>query len=117
MTRSRHSMTATTEKPAVKKAPKAAVPAGECDRFGSCIGSKFAAANAVLTHTPKKMKQIVEEAKLPDTVYNHLNALVKAGTVEKTDAGYKLPGEPEAATPAKPKKSKKSKKVEAPAAE
>ena len=61
------------------------------NRFGSREGGKNAKADAVLTATPKKMKQIVAEAGLDDTCYTHLNALVKQGIVVKTDAGYALP--------------------------
>lgn len=60
------------------------------DRFGSRLGSNHAKANAVLTSTPKKMKQIMAEAGLDDTCYNHLNALAKRGLVIKTEAGYAL---------------------------
>ena len=37
------------------------------DKFGSRQGGKHAKANAVLTTTPKKMKQIKAEAGLDDT--------------------------------------------------
>ncbi|HEY1380255.1 MAG TPA: endonuclease NucS domain-containing protein, partial [Gemmataceae bacterium] len=61
------------------------------DRFGSRQGSKQAKANTVLTAVPKKMKQIMAEAGLDDTCYNHLNSLVKRGLVMKSEAGYALP--------------------------
>jgi hypothetical protein len=65
------------------------------DGFGSRLGSKHAKANAVLTITPKKMKQIMAEAGLDATCYNHLNALVKRGIVVRTEAGYALPSDTE----------------------
>jgi hypothetical protein len=61
------------------------------DKFGSHQGSRYSKANAVLTTAPKKMKQIVAEAGLDDTCYNHLNALVKRGLIVKSEAGYALP--------------------------
>jgi hypothetical protein len=60
------------------------------DEFGSLAGSNFAKANAVLTKSPKKMKQIVAEASLEDTVYNHLNKLAKDGVIGKSAEGYFL---------------------------
>jgi hypothetical protein len=69
-------------------------PTNAQDRFGSRQGSKHAKANAVLSTVPKKMKQIMAEAGLDDTYYDHLNALVKRGLVVKSEAGYALPSGP-----------------------
>jgi hypothetical protein len=69
-------------------------PTNAQDRFGGRQGSKHAKANAVLTTVPKKMKQIMAEAGLDDTCYDHLNALVKRGLVVKGEAGYALPSGP-----------------------
>ncbi len=60
------------------------------DRFGSRLGSNKAKANAVLTTEPKAMAQIVQEAGLPATMYNHLNRLASKGLVVKTKEGYRL---------------------------
>lgn len=46
---------------------------------------------AVLKTKPKKMAQIVKEAKLTDTCYNLLNKLAKDGAVVKSKDGYALP--------------------------
>ena len=62
------------------------------DDFGNRPGSKAARANAVLTQTPKKMKQIMAEAGLDTTCYNHLNALAADQKILKTAAGYALLG-------------------------
>lgn len=41
-------------------------------------------AMAVLSHTPKTMRQIMDEGGLRDTVYNYLNGLVEKGKIGKT---------------------------------
>lgn len=71
-----------------KTSPKA--PAGETDALGTRLGTNFAKANSVLSKKPKKMSDIVKEAGLSDTCYNHMNRLVKEGKVKKSDAGYAL---------------------------
>lgn len=70
-----------------KKAVKKDMP---LDKFGFPEGSFAARVNAVLTRKFKKMKQIVEEAGLTNTAYDHLNKLVKKGIVERSDEGYRL---------------------------
>ncbi len=63
------------------------------DRFGSRLGTKKAQANSVISDTPKSMKEILRDAGFSEseTMYNHMNAMVKAGHFEKTyDNKYKL---------------------------
>lgn len=72
-----------------KKGKKAALK-GEVDRFGTRKGTVYAKANAVLTAKPKPMKQIVQEAGLKDTCYNHLKRLIAAGLVVKTAEGFAM---------------------------
>lgn len=86
---------AKAEKPA--KAPKAAKAPKEkkekaaTDKFGNRVGSRLAKINAVLSRKAKTMGELVAEAEVDRTAYNHLNKLVKAGKVEKTEDGkYKL---------------------------
>jgi hypothetical protein len=57
------------------------------DRFGSRIGSHFANANAVVSAKPKTMAEIVTESGIPATCYNHINKLVAAGFLVKTEDG------------------------------
>jgi hypothetical protein len=47
-------------------------------------------ANATLSKKSKAMKQIMDEAGLTATVYNHMNRLAKAGLIRRTDDGYCL---------------------------
>jgi hypothetical protein len=71
------------------------------DRFGSRLGSKQAAVNAVLTETPKKMKEIMQEAGVDATYYNHLGKLAMQGLVVRTKEGFALPpdrGRPQQST-------------------
>lgn len=81
---------------AEKKTPAKKVKAesnGEAvgtDKFGTRLGTKQAAINAILSKKPKKMKQIMEEAGMEESFYNYCNALVKEGYVVKTDDGYAL---------------------------
>jgi SNF2 family DNA or RNA helicase len=63
---------------------------GEVDRFGSRVGTDLAKVNAVLSKTPKKMAEIVKEAKIKGTCYNHLKKLAEAGFVVATDEGFKV---------------------------
>ena len=74
-------------KKTVKKTAKKTV---ETDKFGSRVGSNKARFNAVLSKKPKKMAELVKEAKLSGTFYEHVNTLIDAGHVEKTDKKYKL---------------------------
>lgn len=68
-------------------------PAVEKDRFGNRIGTKLATFNAAISETPKSMKELLTDAgmDLADTLYNHANALVKAGLVVKENGKYRLP--------------------------
>jgi hypothetical protein len=60
------------------------------DAFGSRLGSNAAKVNAVLNGEYKSMKQIMEEAGIKDTMYNHLNKLVERGLVQKLSSQYRL---------------------------
>jgi len=60
------------------------------DKFGSRLGTKAAAVNAALGATPKTMKELMQAVDSEDTFYNHINKLIAAGHVERTDKGYKL---------------------------
>ena len=60
------------------------------DKFGSRLGSNNAQFNTTLSHKPKKMAELVQEAGLKGTYYDHVGKLVEAGFVAKTDEGYKL---------------------------
>lgn len=62
----------------------------EKDRFGSRVGTDTAAWNEQITSTPKKMSEIVKDAGLERTFYNHANAMIEAGHIVKSDEGYKL---------------------------
>jgi hypothetical protein len=73
------------EKAEGKAAPKAEV---KLDPYGSKVGSVQARVNATLTARPKSMKQIMEEAGVNSTYYEHLGKLVKKGLVVKTDEGF-----------------------------
>jgi hypothetical protein len=64
--------------------------AKEFDAFGSGATTKAAKINACLTTLPKKMKELMNEAGLTETLYNHLNKLVAMGKVVRTDEGYSL---------------------------
>jgi len=46
--------------------------------------------NLVLSKKPKKMSQLVKEAKAVGTYYGHLSKLIEAGHVKKIDKGYSL---------------------------
>jgi hypothetical protein len=60
------------------------------DNFGARFGTKRARANAVLTATPKTMRQIMGEAELSDTIYNHMKDLIARGFVKRVGGGYCL---------------------------
>lgn len=61
------------------------------DKFGSRKTSKAHKINQCLSaEEPKKMPQLVEEAGLEHTFYNHINKLIERGFVEKTGDGYLL---------------------------
>ena len=60
------------------------------DSFGSVIGSRNAAINLCLSKKPKKMSQLVKEAKVPGTYYCHCNSLVQSGILVKSKDGFAL---------------------------
>ncbi len=72
-----------------KKAAKKTV-AKNVDKFGAREGSIKAKINAVLSKKSKTMKVLLKEAKVQNPQTGHLNDLIKAGKVKKTDKGYKL---------------------------
>ena len=72
-----------------KKTAKKKVSA-ETDKFGSRKGSNSAMINLVLSKKPKKMPQLVKEAKVASACYTHLGKLVEAGHVKLSDKGYAL---------------------------
>ena len=55
-----------------------------------CAGSDAAKINAALGKKPKKMNQLVSEAKVSGTHYQHLNHLVESGGVVKSEKGLAL---------------------------
>jgi hypothetical protein len=65
-------------------------PAVELDQYGARVGSGGAKVNAVLSTTPKKMDQLIKEAGVSGTYYQHLKAMIQAGLVVKTAAGFAL---------------------------
>lgn len=79
-----------TEKASPRPPRAKAAASGPVDAFGSREGSLEAKCNAVLSKTPKKMKQLVQEGGLSDTCYDHLKKLATRGLVEKTPDGYRL---------------------------
>lgn len=81
-----------SKKAATEPAANAPAPNGKAtvDRFGTRLGTKFAAANATLTKKPKTMREIIDEAGLTETCYNHLNRLVRAKLIRRTKEGYSL---------------------------
>jgi hypothetical protein len=63
----------------------------EKDKFGSRVGSSKALFNACLTRKLKTMRELVKEAKLTGTYYEHIKTLIKSGHVEKVDGkGFRL---------------------------
>ena len=62
----------------------------DVDKFGSRKGSDAAKVNAALGKKPKKMKQLMADAGLESSFYNHLIKLVEAGHVVKSDEGYAI---------------------------
>ena len=85
----------TTKKVAVvvkkkTKTAKVSKVSAETDKFGSRKGSNSAMINLVLSKKPKKMSQLVKEAKISGTCYSHLSKLIEAGHVKKIDKGYSL---------------------------
>ncbi len=70
-----------TAQPREPRAPRART--GEVDAWGSRVGSDQAAANAVITKEPQTMKEIVQKAGLPGTVYGHMNKMCAKGFVVK----------------------------------
>jgi len=78
------------KKPDAKAKPEAKAATANIDRFGNRVGTKQAELNARITAEPKTMRQLMDEAGLDQTLYNHINRLVAAGHVAKTDEGHKL---------------------------
>ena len=75
---------------AAKKQEKRIAEKVDTDKFGSRKGSNPAKINAVLSKKPKKMSQLIKEAKLSGTHYEHLSKLIEAGHAKKTEKGYAL---------------------------
>ncbi len=97
-----------TKKTPAAKTTKTESNGVEKDQFGARLGTLTAKANAALTNKWKTMKEIVEDAGLNGTVYNHMNKLVELGFAEKSEEGYRLKGG--TAAPAPKKKAAASKK-------
>jgi len=55
------------------------------DSFGSRIGTNNAVINKCISKKPKNMKEIVEQAGLSGSFYNHLNKLAEKGLIKKND--------------------------------
>lgn len=79
----------TKKKSTTTKKAKTAGKTG-IDKFGSRIGSDTSKINASLSKKPKKMSQLMEDAGVEGTHYTHLNKLIKAGYVKKSDKGFVL---------------------------
>lgn len=63
------------------------------DKFGAREGSNTAKFNAVLSKTPRTMRELVEKAELGErTFYSHVRSLIESGSVEETEKGFKLKG-------------------------
>jgi hypothetical protein len=60
------------------------------DLLGSDPATNTTKINACLVITPKKMKPLMMEAGLTETLYTHLNELAASGKVVKTEEGYSL---------------------------
>jgi hypothetical protein len=73
-----------------KKQTKRIAEKVDLDKFGSKKGSTNAKINACLSKKPKKMSQLVKEAKISGTCYTHLSSLIKDRVVKKSDKGYAL---------------------------
>jgi hypothetical protein len=76
-------------KPARKSMREGGSAKGEgVDEFGNRKGTAMAKVNSLLSKKPKTMAELVEEAGLKDTCYNHLNKLIGKGLVVKMEKGY-----------------------------
>ncbi len=60
------------------------------DKFGSKKGSSPSKINAAITRKPKLMAQLVKDAGVSCTYYEHVKKLIADGHVEKTDKGFRL---------------------------
>ena len=78
------------KKAVAKKQTKRIAEKVDLDKYGSRKGSATSKINAVLSKKPKKMVQLVKEAKISGTHYEHLNRLIKDRVVKKSDKGYAL---------------------------
>ena len=77
---------AKSKKKVAKKVVKKQVKKVERDKFGSIVGSPASKINAVLSKTtPKTMKRLVKAAGVTGTYYDHLNSLIKAGKVKRSE--------------------------------
>lgn len=77
--------------PKAEKRPRAPrVSTGPLDALGSREGSGDAQINKAITHEPKSMKQLMADAGVDRSYYNHVNKLLKDGKIERTPQGYKL---------------------------
>ena len=78
------------KKAAAKKTAKRVAEKVDLDKFGSRKGSAASKINAALSKKPKKMSQLVKEARVSGTYYEHLNKLIEDRVVKKSDKGYAL---------------------------
>lgn len=77
-------------KPRPNKAPKVKTDVPK-DKWGFKEGTFAFKVNAVLSaKTPKTMKEIVEEAKVENTAYDHFKKMIEKGYVVKMEDGYRL---------------------------
>ncbi len=60
------------------------------DKFGSRKGTIQARINAVLTKRPKTMQQILDDAEVDNPQSGHLNNLIKAKHIVKSEKGFAL---------------------------
>jgi chromatin remodeling complex protein RSC6 len=81
---------ATKDKKAKKTAERKAKSTVKVDKFGSREGSNNARINAVLSRKQKKMSELVQEAGISGTCYDHLKKLIADGKVVKGEKGFKL---------------------------
>ena len=60
------------------------------DAFGSRLGSNNAKINKCLSKKPKKMSQLIKEANLSGTYYEHAKSLIEKKFIIKSKEGYSL---------------------------
>ncbi len=60
------------------------------DKFGSRKGTIQARINAILTKRPKTMQQILDDAEVDNPQSGHLNNLIKAKHIVKSEKGFAL---------------------------